>query len=297
MRYALFTGCVIPAKYPGFESATRAVSERLGLELVDLPFSCCPAPTLIKLVHYNSWLVLAARNLCVAEEKGLNILSLCNGCTNTLKEANHVLRKDAGLRRRVNKILGAYGREFRGEVQVKPLLDVLCDDVGLEAIAAQVRVSPRFRVGCHYGCHFFRPPHVMYPDRLSPSLSLVPTQMEDILEVLGVETVQYSRRMLCCGSALGTKVDLGASNQITREKLSHMLDKNVESICVSCPSCFEQFDRGQVLLNRKEGDVYRMPVFHIAQVLGLAFGVEWELLGFEQHRVKVDPLLEGGAPA
>jgi len=133
----------------------------------------------------------------------------------------------------------------------------------------------------------------MYPDRLSPSLSLVPTQMDDILNAMGVETVQYSRRMLCCGSALGTKVDLGSSNQITKEKLGHMLDKKVETICVSCPSCFEQFDRGQVLLNRKEGDLYHMPVFYIAQVLGLAFGIDRKRLGFDQHRVKVDPLLEG----
>ena len=133
----------------------------------------------------------------------------------------------------------------------------------------------------------------MYPDRLSPSLSLVPTQMDAILNALGVETVQYSRRMLCCGSALGTKVDLGASNLITKEKLGHMIDKEVETICVSCPSCFEQFDRGQVLLNRKEGDLYHMPVFYIAQVLGLAFGIDRKRLGFEQHRVKVDPLLEG----
>jgi len=293
MRYALFAGCLIPAKYPGFESATRALAERLGLELVDLPFSCCPAPTVLKLVHYNSWLALAARNLCVAEEVGLNILSLCNGCTFTLKEANHVLRKDAGLRRRVNKLLEGYGKEFQGEVRVKPLLDVLCEDVGLEAIAARVKARLSFRVGCHYGCHFFRPPHVMYPDRLSPSLSLVPTQMDDVLHAAGVETVEYSRRMLCCGSALGTKVDLASANQITREKLGHMRDKDVGTICVNCPSCFEQFDRGQVLLNRKEENPFRMPVLHIAQVLGLAFGIDPDRLGFEQHRVKMDALIHG----
>jgi heterodisulfide reductase subunit B2 len=293
MRYALFSGCMIPAKYPGFEKATRLVAERLGVELVDLPFSCCPAPTLIKLVHYNSWLALAARNLCVAEQEGVDILSLCNGCTNTLKEANHVLQKDSGLRKKVNQVLGLHGKEFKGEVKVKPLLDVLCEDVGAEAVASRVTERLGFRVGCHYGCHFFRPPHVMYPDRLSPSLSLVPTQMDEILHALGIETVQYSRRLLCCGSALGTKVDLDAANQITREKLSHMRDKEVETICVSCPSCFEQFDRGQVLLNRKDGELPLMPVFHIAQVLGLAFGLDRKLLGFEQHRVKVEPLLGG----
>ena len=90
MKYALFLGCAIPIKYPGFEAATRLVCERLGIGLVDLPFSCCPPPTSMKLVHYDSWLALAARNICLAEESGLDILTLCSGCVNTLKEANFV---------------------------------------------------------------------------------------------------------------------------------------------------------------------------------------------------------------
>ena len=294
MRYALFAGCMIPAKYPGFESATRAVADVLGVELVDLPFGCCPAPTVMKLVHYNSWLALAARNLCVAEEEELNILSLCNGCTNTLKEANQVLRLDGALAKKVNKLLEPHGRQFKGTVTVKPLLDVLCEDVGLDAISEKVRERLSFRVGCHYGCHFFRPPHVMYPDRLSPALSLVPTQMDDLLEAVGIETVQYSRRLLCCGSALGTKVDLEAANKITQEKLNHMVEGEVEAISVGCPSCFEQFDRAQVQLSRKTDRSYKMPVFHIAQLMGLAFGVDRGKLGLEQHRTKTDKLLARG---
>jgi heterodisulfide reductase subunit B len=291
MRYAFFLGCVMPVKYPGFESATRAVAEALDVELVDMPFSCCSAPTLMRLVHYESWLALASRNLALAEQEGLSILTVCNGCTNTLKEANHVLRNDPALREKVNEILRPWGKEFNGEVVVKHLLDVICDDIGLEAIQTRTEKRLPFRVGCHYGCHFFRPPRIMYPDRLSPSKSLVPTQMDEILGAAGMSTVQYMRRLLCCGSALGTKVDLDSANQITREKLGHMADKQVEAICVGCPSCFEQFDRAQVLLKRKEGCNFEMPVFYISQLLGLAFGIAEERLGFDQHRVKVTPLL------
>jgi len=263
----------------------------VDLELVDLEFSCCPAPTLVKLVHYDSWLALAARNLCVAEEAGLPILSLCNGCTNTLKEANQVLKKDADLRRKVNKVLEPWGREFKGTAEVKPLLDVLCDDVGLAAIRKRaVRHFP-FRIACHYGCHFFRPPRIMYPDRLSPSLSLVPTQMDSLLNAVNLTTVQYSRRLLCCGSALGTKVDLDAANEITREKLNHIAEEEAHLIAVGCPSCFEQFDRAQPLLNRKHGHTFNLPVLYISQLLALAFGIDREKLGFDQHRVKVEPLL------
>jgi heterodisulfide reductase subunit B len=293
MRYALFLGCLIPVKYPGFESSTRAVAEALNIEFVDMQFSCCPAPTLVKLVHYPSWLALAARNLCLAEQAGLNILTLCNGCTNTLKEANLVLKKDPGLRKGVNEILKPWGKEFKGEIEVRHILDVLRDDVGLDAIRKQVKKRFSFRIACHYGCHFFRPPRIMYPDRLSPSKSLVPTQMEEILSAVGLTTIQYSRRLLCCGSALGTKVDLDAANEITREKLSHMTDKNAQVIAVGCPSCFEQFDRGQVLISRKHSRDHAMPVLFISQLLGLVLDVDRSKLGFDQHRIKVEPLLDG----
>jgi len=292
MKYALFAGCLIPAKYPSFESATRTVAAALDLTLVDLEFSCCPAPTLIKLVHYDSWLALAARNLCVAEEAGLPILSLCNGCTNTLKEANQTLKNDPDLRRKVNKVLDPWGRQFKGTTEVKPLLDVLCEDVGLDAIRERAVKPFPFRIACHYGCHFFRPPRVMYPDRLSPSLSLVPTQMDAVLAAAGMTTVQYSRRLLCCGSALGTKVNLDAANEITREKLNHMAVEEVEAIAVGCPSCFEQFDRAQPLLNRRHGLGFHMPVLYISQLLALAFGVDGENLGFDLHRVKLEPLFQ-----
>jgi heterodisulfide reductase subunit B len=294
MRYAFFVGCVMPVKYPGHESATRAVAEALDLELVDLPFSCCSAPTLLRLVHYDSWLALAARNIALAEQEGMSVLTVCNGCTNTLKEAKQVLQNDPAQKKMVNEILKPWGREFTGEAEVKHLLDVLLEDVGLEAIRARTETELPFRIGCHYGCHFFRPPRIMYPDRLSPSKHFLPTQMDEILGAAGVSPVQYNRRLLCCGSGLGTKMDLEAANQITREKLSHMADKQVQAICVGCPSCFEQFDRAQVLLNRKEDCNYNMPVLYISQLLGLAFGVPKERLGFDQHRTKVTPLLEGG---
>ncbi|MFC1833690.1 CoB--CoM heterodisulfide reductase iron-sulfur subunit B family protein [Thermodesulfobacteriota bacterium] len=292
MKYALYLGCAIPIKYPGFEAATRLVCERLGIELVDLPFACCPPSSSMKLVHFDSWLALAARNLCVAEEAGLDILTLCSGCVNTLKEARHVLKNSDSKRRRVNKILEAHNRRFRGTVEVTHILDVLYQDSVVERIIKNMVREIPLRVGCHYGCHYFRPPNVMYPGELSDAESYVPVKMDHLLSILGVEPTEYSRKFLCCGSPLAANVDQDAGYAITQEKLSYIKERRIQALSVICPSCFEQFDMGQVMIARKTKEKSKIPTFFLTQLIGLAFGLDYKELGLDVHRIKSKKLLK-----
>jgi heterodisulfide reductase subunit B len=292
MKYALFLGCAIPIKYPGFEAATRLVCERLGIELVDLPFSCCPPPTSLKLVHYDSWLALAARNICLAEEKGLDLMTMCSGCVNTLKEANHVLKQNESKKRKVNRILEEHGHSYQGTVHVTHVLDVLYQDTLVETlIKEKVRDIP-LRIGCHYGCHYFRPPKVMYPEELSDAESYVPVKMDHLLSIIGVEPMEYSRKFLCCGSPLGANVDQEAGYAITRQKLSLIQERNIQALSVICPSCFEQFDMGQVVLAKRTKEKPKTPIFFLTQLIGLALGMSPKDVGLEVHRVKSRKLLE-----
>ncbi|MGB6066961.1 MAG: CoB--CoM heterodisulfide reductase iron-sulfur subunit B family protein [Desulfomonilaceae bacterium] len=293
MKYALFLGCAIPIKYPGFEAATRLVCERLAIDLVDLPFSCCPPPTSMKMVHYDSWLALAARNLCLAEEAGLDLLTLCSGCVNTLKEANHVLKQSDAKRRKVNRILDEHDHHFKGTVQVTHILDVLYQDSVVEKIVKEkVREVP-LRVGCHYGCHYFRPPKVMYPEELSEAKSYVPVKMDHLLSIIGVEPMEYSRKFLCCGSPLTANMDQDAGYAITSQKLYYIRERGIQALSVICPSCFEQFDMGQIVLARKNKEKQKIPTFFLTQLLGLAMGLTSKEVGLDVHRVKSKRLLEG----
>jgi len=83
-RVVPFFGCMISAKYPQFEAAVRLTMERLGVELVDLDgFTCCPDPIFYKSHNKMKWLTIAARNLCLVEEAGLDMITCCSGCTAT----------------------------------------------------------------------------------------------------------------------------------------------------------------------------------------------------------------------
>jgi heterodisulfide reductase subunit B len=290
--YAFFPGCVISAKYLYFERASREVARALGIELVDLPFSCCPPTSNMKLAHYDSWLALAVRNLSIAEGEGLNILTLCTGCASTLKEADYIMKQKPNRCRKVNQILkGSGARQYEGTIQIKHLLDVLHDDVGLDAIESRCVYNLHMKVASHYGCHFFRPSYIMYPQLLSPARSYVPTGIDEITQVIGGTPVKYMRRFLCCGYPLGANVDEEGSYEILREKLHYIRESEADLIAVICASCFEQFELGQVMIKKKYAETYGLPTLYISQLIGLALGIEPGVLGINEHIHKMKKLL------
>ncbi len=118
-RYAFFPGCLIPARHPAMEFAIRSTLPKLGIEIVDLEgASCCPDPIYFKSKDKLDWLAVAARNLTLAEDLGLDIFTNCSGCTATLSETYHLLQ-DEELRDRVNNRLARIDREYRGTSRVR----------------------------------------------------------------------------------------------------------------------------------------------------------------------------------
>lgn len=67
--------------------STLAAAKELGLELVDMPdWNCCGASSSPSHGH-DLTLALQARNIAIAEEMGLDILTICNECYNNLAHA------------------------------------------------------------------------------------------------------------------------------------------------------------------------------------------------------------------
>ena len=292
MKISIFTGCVIPIKYPGMEVSMRYLAPRLGIELVDVKFGCCPAPIGLKGVHFDAWLALAARNLCLTEEKGLDVVTLCAGCTNTLRETNHILAQDEKKRLFVHGMLDRLGKKYRGNMSIFHLPDLLSQEQILERLeAAVVRPLTGLKVGTHYGCHYYRPAGTMSRGPMDPRYPL-PETMELVLEALGAEIVEYNRQDLCCGAALSINAGKNEESlKIAAEKLDWMNEAGVEALSVACPACFTQFDTGQLLLSRKEGNRKLIPVFHIVELAALALGAEPQSINLSAHKINPDVLL------
>ncbi len=217
----------------------------------------------------------------------LDVLTLCSGCFETLKTANVVLRDSPKLKKEVNALLAGIGREFRGKVQVRSLLDVLREEKDGELRKMVDRPLKGLRVAVHYGCHLLRPSKILNTDD-----PFNPTILDEIVEdVVGAKSVRYRRKMWCCGA--GARVgDPELSLEVAREKLKHMSSAGAQCIALLCPFCQVQFDMGQPMIKRKFREDYSIPVLSIPQLIGLAMGIDPDQLGLDLHRTSTAPLLE-----
>jgi heterodisulfide reductase subunit B len=282
-KYGFFLGCIMPLRYPGIESSSREVLKSLGVDLVDMKgASCCPAPGVTRSFDQNYWMAVAARNLAIAEKMGVDIVTICNGCFDTLFETAHKLNHDPEARKKVNKILkDATGIEYNGTVNVRHFVELLYRDVGLEAIKSKVKGGKNLKAAVHYGCHFLKPSNVKKIDD-----SERPHIFDDIVEAAGMTSVQYKDKGMCCGAGGGVRARTpDVALKMTAENLKNMQAAGVEVIVDCCPFCHLQYDVSQPQLKDMPN---KIPVLHLSQLLGLAFGMEREKLGLEVHQTKVN---------
>jgi heterodisulfide reductase subunit B2 len=282
-RYAFFPGCLIPTRHPAMELAIRKTLGRLGVEIVDLEgTSCCPDPIYFKAKDKLAWVSIAARNLTLAEDLGLDVFTNCSGCTATLSETHHLL-EDPTLRERVNERLGRIGRAYHGTTSVRHVATLLRDVVGYDAIRASVvRPLTGLKVAIHYGCHLLKPSRIMRVDDPND-----PSVMEHLVAALGATPVRHRNWSLCCGKACQSE---DIPNAMMRDLLRSVADEQAELMCLICPTCFGQFDYGQASLAQKFGEDFRTPPLYYFQLLAFAQGTPYDQLGCDRQRLKPECL-------
>jgi len=282
-RFAFFPGCLIPARHPAMEVAIRKTLANLDVEIVDLEgASCCPDPIYFKSKDKLSWLSVAARNLTLAEDLGLDIFTNCSGCTATLSETFHLLEDDS-LRQKVNGRLGRIGRRYSGTARVRHIVALLRDVVGYEAIRKSVvRPLEGLKMAIHYGCHLLKPSKIMQVDDPND-----PHVLEELVLALGATPVRHRNWYLCCGKACQSE---DVPTQMMHDLLGTVHEEDADLLCLICPTCYGQFDHGQLKVAKKFGEDFHAPPVYYLQLLAFAQGVPYDQLGFEKQRFKPDAL-------
>jgi heterodisulfide reductase subunit B len=285
MKYAFFAGCLIPAREPHYENSVQKIAPKLGIELVKMEDANCCAPFSIQSIDYTSWLALAARNLSIAEEMGLNIVTLCNDCYESLLMANTILKENKETRDKVNKVLADVGLEFKGKTDVKIFSDVLYEDVGLEKVKEVVkRPFNGLRVAVQPGCHLSKPKRLHFRQRMGV------LALDELVEATGAISVPYERKEACCGGPL-RGINDEVALQVAKQKLDSMKAAGVDSIVTVCPFCYLELDMGQIEIKRHSREEYNLPVLNFAELLRVAMGMDLEDWELKAHRIPVTNVL------
>ncbi|HID19835.1 MAG TPA: disulfide reductase [Methanophagales archaeon] len=280
-KLAYYPGCPSEATAIDQDMSTKAVFEKLGVELVEVEdWNCCGAAEVEdpKLVY-----ALNARNLAIAEKEGLDIVTPCSICYYNLERSNQALKADDKLRAEVKEIDSSL--DYNGEIKAKHVLDVFINDIGLEELSSKMSKKLNLKVAPYYGCYLGRPPETAFDDPDNPDL------MDKLIELMGGEVVPFSQmKTLCCGGPLMmTRSDIAF--EMARKILDTAKSAGADCIALACPLCGMMLDGKQADIEKALKVKIEMPVVYITQLVGLALGIDAKELGLDKNAVDTKDIL------
>jgi len=288
MKYAYFPGCSIHASAKEYAMAANAVNKTLDVEFVEIPdWNCCGAIDAVYAYNPLMSISLSARNLAIAENMKMDIVTLCSACFFTLSRANNMLRQNTDMKDRVGKAINDAGLKYAGGVKVRHYMDILANDVGFDKIRQQVKVPLKsLKVAPYYGCLLVRPSGIQrFDDKEHPS------SMDRIIEALGAEAVYYPDKTRCCGASLAI-TDEEVMMEMAKAPLLTAKNAQADCIVTPCPMCHFNLDAKQKDIESRFDIDIGLPVLYITQLIGLAFGLPPKELGLHRNIVSPHRILE-----
>lgn len=292
LKYAYFPGCVAQGACRELYQSTAALTQALGIELIELKkASCCGSGTFKE----DSRLLedtVNARNIALAEELNLPLLTHCSTCQGVIGHVDERLKEfqetDPAYVDQINGLLRKEGcSPYQGNSEVKHLLWALVTDYGLDAIQQRVtRKLSGLKCAAFYGCYLLRGQKIMPYDN-----PFHPEAMENVFRTVGATPVYYRGRTQCCGWPIASYAT-EQSFQMAGTHIQEAIDAGADCLVTPCPLCHLNLDSRQPevekVIERKLG----LPVLHLPQLVALALGVPPTQLGLSKHIVSTKPVLQ-----
>ncbi|MCS6903692.1 MAG: CoB--CoM heterodisulfide reductase iron-sulfur subunit B family protein [Candidatus Bipolaricaulota bacterium] len=294
MKYLYYPGCSLKGTNRAYEESVLAAFQALEIEVEELEdWNCCGATAYMTVDEMKSF-ALAARNLALAERQGQDrptLMAPCSGCYLVLSKTQHYLEEYSEVSRTIDGALQAAQLSYARKVHVRHPLDILIHEIGLQKIAQRVRQPLKgLKVACYYGCQIVRP-YAAFDDQVNP------TTMDQLMRVLGAETVEWPLKTRCCGGSLmGTLPEVGVP--LSYILVKEALKRGADVVATACPLCQFNLECYQDKMSQQFNERIEIPILYFTQLLGLALGMSERRLGL--HRLLVPfhlPAARGGAHA
>ena len=289
MKYAYYPGCSLEKTQRGYDESVREVFRALDQELIEIDdWNCCGATVYMSIKETVSYAV-SARNLALAERMGLEVLAPCSSCYTVLAKTNRVLKAIPEVHKHVNEALAEGGLSYSGNTVVRHPLDVLMNDIGINAILAkQKRSLSGLKIAPYYGCQIVRPDKT-FDDHENPVL------LDHLLTKCGGAIVPFPLKVRCCGGMLMTTFTETAL-KLNMELLACALDNGAEAMVTTCPLCHFNLEAYQDKINEAFGTHFALPILYFTQLVGVVLGLDSVRLGLDSSFIplggKISSLME-----
>ena len=289
-KYLYYPGCSMESSAKAYSDSLQSIAPILDLELEEIEdWNCCGATEYVSISLTPAY-ALITRNLALAARQAngtSTVVAPCSACYLNLAKADHYMSERPTLGTRVNRALAAGGLSYEpGSLQVRHLLDVIINDIGLDQVKERVtRPLTGLRVAPYLGCMVPRPD---YEKRWSNHE--YPTELDRLLKVLGAEVIDFPLKTHCCGGHM-TQISPSTAFELIRRLISSADQYDADLMVTLCPMCQMNLDAYQGEMNHHFHTDYHMPILFFTQLMGLAFGIQPENLGFGKELVDSHPAL------
>jgi len=291
-EYAFYPGCSSQrgASASNYLKSVDAMCKTLDIKLTEIPdWNCCGASIGYAEGGELPRHVMNARNFALAEQNlpGQEIVATCAACWLGARETKERLDASSQLMADTNEALKEAGLHYKGESDIRHMVEVLIEDFGYDELKKPVVKSLEgIKFAGYVGCQTNR------PFGIDGESFENPMYLDKLVETVGGEALTgYDQKVTCCGGALAFSEPDKAHAQI-KDIVESAYDHGAEMIVTPCPLCQANVEIYQGAINKKYGKKFNIPVMYYSQLMTIAYGGSAKDAGLDGQMIRATRLEE-----
>ena len=265
-KIAYYPGNVARAGAAEVEDCIQPLCKALNIQLVELPRASSDGGNVIKQATPKLQDALVARNLALAEAKGLDVMTTCATSHAIMCNTAQDMERDPVYASTVNNLVARTSKvEFSGESQSWHLLHYLVEEIGLDKVRDAVKNPLKMNIAAYYG------PDMQRDGACAGDDPFMPTYMEQLIIALGGTPVEYDSKCQSVGAPALLTLNKPVM-KMTAAVLSDAKSSGADLMVSACTVSHSNLDSYQSKAARVSGKNTNMPIVHLAELVAFALG-------------------------
>lgn len=266
MKYAFHPGNIAHSSATEVTQTMEPAARSLGIELIPMKGATSCGAGIIRQANDVLQITLNARNFAIAESMGVDIITPCAATAGNLHEDLSRLKADPLLLAKTNEVLQrTSGISLKGDVNVRHILHVIVDEIGLDKVEDKLRNPMNFRIAGYYG------PNMQQEGACGDDDVFDPNYLELLIDALGGSPVEWESRTQSVGVPGLFSEEATVLRQVAAA-ISDAKSEGAEMIVSACTLSHTLLDVYQGKASRSTGLSTNIPVIHLTEMLAFAFG-------------------------